>query len=106
MKDQIILDYRWMVRIKKGGMMQPSEDTIKIGVIDQLKRDSRLDISKLNVEVSGGTVKLTGTVPSYRMREIAMMDVLDVPGVTYLTNELKVKYHRSPLRQSRELENL
>ena len=72
--------------------MQPPEDTIKMGFIDQLEWDGRLDISDLNVEVSGGTVKLTGTVPSYRMREIAMMDVLNVSGVTYFTNELKVRY--------------
>jgi osmotically-inducible protein OsmY len=76
-------------------MMQPSEDIIKKVIIDQLKWDGRIDISNLSVEISGGTVKLMGTVPSYRMREIAMMDVLDVPGVTYLTNELKIKY-RSP----------
>jgi osmotically-inducible protein OsmY len=78
--------------VLKGKVMQPSEETVKKNIIDQLKWDNRVDISNLKVEVSGGNVKLTGTVPSYRMYEIVNMDVLDVHGVTYLTNELKVKY--------------
>ena len=60
------------------------DEQIKLSVIDQLKWDSRVDISDIDVTVSGGTVKLKGSVPSYRMREIAAMDVLDVDGVTFL----------------------
>jgi osmotically-inducible protein OsmY len=69
------------------------DEQIKLSVIDQLKWDSRVDISDIDVAVSGGTVKLKGGVPSYRMREIAAMDVLDVDGVTNLANELKVQYN-------------
>ena len=69
------------------------DEQIKLSVIDQLKWDSRVDISDIDVAVSGRTVKLKGSVPSYRMREIAAMDVLDVDGVTYLANELKVQYN-------------
>ena len=69
------------------------DEQIKLSVIDQLKWDSRVDISDIDVAVSGGTVKLEGGVPSYRMREIAAMDVLDVDGVTNLANELKVQYN-------------
>ena len=69
------------------------DEQIKLSVIDQLKWDSRVDISDIDVAVSGGTVKLKGDVPSYRMREIAAMDVLDVDGVTNLANELKVQYN-------------
>ena len=68
------------------------DEQIKLSVIDQLKWDSRVDISDIDVTVSGGTVKLKGSVPSYRMREIAARDVLDVDGVTFLSNELKVQY--------------
>ena len=69
------------------------DEQIKLSVIDQLKWDSRVDISDIDVAVSGGTVKLKGSVPSYRMREIVDMEVLDVDGVTYLANELKVQYN-------------
>jgi osmotically-inducible protein OsmY len=72
--------------------MMRSEEAIRLDVIDQLKWDSRVDISDLDVEVSGGTVKLKGTVPSYRSRETAGMDALNVKGVTYLVNELTVRY--------------
>jgi osmotically-inducible protein OsmY len=72
--------------------MTRSDEQIKLDVIDQLKWDSRVDVSKIFVEVAGGTVKLTGSVPSYRMREIAGMDVLDVKGVMYIENDLKVQY--------------
>ena len=68
------------------------DEQIKLSVVDQLKWDSRVDISDIDVAVSGGTVKLKGSVPSYRMREIAARDVLDVDGVTFLSNELKVQY--------------
>jgi osmotically-inducible protein OsmY len=76
----------------KGEKMISLDEQIKLSVVDQLKWDSRVDISDIDVAVSGGTVKLKGNVPSYRMREIAAMDVLDVDGVTYLANELKVQY--------------
>ena len=69
------------------------DEQIKLSVIDQLKWDSRVDISDIDVAVSGGTVKLKGGVPTYRIREIAAMDVLDVDGVTNLANELKVQYN-------------
>lgn len=78
----------------KGEKMIFQDEQIKSSVVDQLKWDSRVDISDIDVTVSGGTVKLEGSVPSYRMRETAAMDVLDVNGVTYLVNELKV--HHSP----------
>lgn len=71
--------------------MQPSEEKIKKDVMDQLRWDRRVDISNLQVEVSGGEVKLAGTIPSYRMLEIVNMDVLDVPGVIYLTNDIDVQ---------------
>jgi len=77
----------------KGEKVISLDEQIKLSVVDQLKWDSRVDISDIDVAVSGGAVKLKGSVPSHRMREIATMDVLDVDGVTYLANELKVQYN-------------
>lgn len=71
--------------------MTPSEEQIKKNVIDQLRWDSRIEISNLQVTVSEGEVKVEGTIPSWGMREIVNMDVLDVAGVTYLVNNLKVQ---------------
>lgn len=70
--------------------MTRSEEEIKKNVVNQLRWDSRLDISDLRVDVSGGEVKVAGTIPAWRMREIVNMDVLDVAGVKYLVNNLKV----------------
>lgn len=44
--------------------MTQAEEAIRLDVIDQLRWDTRVDISNIDVEVSGGTVKLTGTVLS------------------------------------------
>jgi hyperosmotically inducible protein len=78
-----------------GGIMRGTEEQIKRNVIDQLRWDSRVEISNLQVDVSGGEVKVAGTIPSWRMREIVNWDVLDVPGVIHLVNELKVKHSSS-----------
>ena len=75
--------------------MMRSEEAIRLDIIDQLKWDSQVDISNIDVEVSGGTIKLKGTVPSYRSRETAAMDALNVEGVSYLENELTVRYGES-----------
>ncbi len=72
--------------------MPSPDEQIKFNIVNQLKWDSRVDVSNIDVEVSGGAVKLTGSVPSYRMREIVAMDVLDVEGVTNLANELDIRY--------------
>jgi osmotically-inducible protein OsmY len=72
--------------------MDGSEEAIRLDVIDQLKWDTRVDTSNIEVEVSGGTVKLTGTVSSFHTREIAGMDALNVKGVNYLENDLTVQH--------------
>jgi osmotically-inducible protein OsmY len=86
----------------KGEKMISLDDQIKLNVIDQLKWDSRVDIADIDVAVCGGTVKLKGSVPSYRMREVAAGDVLDVEGVTHLANELKVQYNPTAVRPDDE----
>ena len=47
----------------KGEKVISLDEQIKLSVIDQLKWDSRVDISDIDVAVSGGTVKLKGSVP-------------------------------------------
>jgi osmotically-inducible protein OsmY len=77
-----------------------SDEQIKLDVIDQLKWDSRVDVSEIFVAVAGGSVKLTGAVPTRRMHEIAGMDALDVEGVKYMNNELKVRYRSNAVPPS------
>ena len=72
--------------------MSRSNQQIKSAIIDQLKWDSRVDITNIDLEVSGGIVRLKGFVPSNRMREIVEMDALEVEGVTDLVNELEIQY--------------
>jgi osmotically-inducible protein OsmY len=70
--------------------MKRNDELIKKDIIDQLNWDSRVKTYDIDVEVKDGEVKLMGTVPSYRTREIAGMDALNVSGVKYLNNKLKV----------------
>lgn len=65
---------------------------IKKDVIDQLVRDSRVDASKVSVEVNNGTVILNGEVPTYFSRSSAFEDARGILGVTDVINQLSVNY--------------
>ena len=62
---------------------------------DQLEWDARLLDAKINVDIIGDAVKLTGVVSSYNALQAAESSVYMVPGVKYVDNELKVKYPES-----------
>ncbi len=72
--------------------MAKTDELIKRDIIDQLIRDDRIDASKINVEVSNGTVTLRGDVPTYFARSCAFDDALSVLGVTSVRNQLLVNY--------------
>ena len=66
-------------------MMPESDIRIKEEVMRALKYDPRI-----NVTVSGGVVKLTGTVDSYAIRLLAQEATQFVDGVFSVNNEIKV----------------
>lgn len=72
-------------------MLRPSED-IKKDVTDQLYWDGRVDASDVKVGVDGGTVHLTGSVPSLSARRSAERDAWTVRGVTDVHNEITVEF--------------
>ena len=67
-----------------------SDEQIKKDLVNQLYWDQMVDVSAINVEVSGGAVKLKGTVPSLGSLRAAYNDTIAIPGVISVVNELEV----------------
>jgi len=65
-------------------------EEIKKSVITHLHWDDRFDSSGIFIEVHGGEVLLTGTVPSFPARSQAMIDAYAVNGVSRVVNRLDV----------------
>lgn len=72
--------------------MNRTDEQIKKDIVDHLAWDSRVDASKVKVEVNRGNVVLSGTVPSYPSRKIAYKDSLAVQGVMDVRNDIEVSY--------------
>lgn len=68
------------------------EENLKKGVVDEIFWDDRVDASDVQVRVDGGSVTLTGTVPSYYAKRAAEWDARAVSGVVYVDNQLDVIY--------------
>lgn len=66
-------------------MMPASDSRIKEEIMRMLKYDPRISVA-----VSGGVVKLTGTVDSYAIRLLAQEAAQFVDGVFGVNNEIKV----------------
>lgn len=65
-------------------------EEIRAEVSSQLFWDNRIDESNINVDVSGGRVILSGTVPTYSDRRQAEEDAYLISGVRYVDNRLTV----------------
>jgi osmotically-inducible protein OsmY len=65
---------------------------VKNNIMDQLIWDSRIDSSNIAVNVTDGTVTLSGTVPSYADRRNAETDAYFTPGVYKVVDQLEVKH--------------
>lgn len=71
--------------------MTINTEEIKSQVIEQLKWDSRIDTSKVRIDVSDGRIILRGKVPTCTARRRAEMDALTVPGAMSVDNQLVVE---------------
>ncbi len=69
-----------------------TDEEIKKDVVDQLYWDGRVDASDVRVEVTEGTVTLSGTVPNYTAYDGADEDAWAMAGVKYVRNELTIKF--------------
>lgn len=74
----------------QAGARNPED--IRADVHSQLSSDSRLNDAHIRVEVSDGTVILSGTVPTYSDRQGAEEDAYAIPGVRFVENRLKVSF--------------
>ncbi|MHB8841197.1 MAG: BON domain-containing protein [Candidatus Aquicultor sp.] len=55
-----------------------------------LIKNTRLDLTEMNVDVTEGVVTLTGEVPNFTQKRIAEFVAFSVPGVVDVVNELHV----------------
>jgi osmotically-inducible protein OsmY len=72
--------------------MKSKDEQIKKAVVDMLYWDNRVDASDIHVEVKDGIVALTGSVPSYGVKEAALFAAWKVPGVKKVDNNSFVKF--------------
>lgn len=74
-----------------GAGATPSDDEIKQMVYDSLDADPAIPFdSDIRVDVTGGIVTLTGTVPNKRIKHAAGDDAWWIPGVWDVNNNLEI----------------
>ena len=74
-----------------------TDEQIKKRVSDELFWDSRIDDSKINVDVQNGVAILKGEVPSCSQMFDAENDAWNIPGVIEVNNELMVVLSETPI---------
>ncbi len=67
-----------------------TEEEIRLEVMDNLALDSWVDATKIDVDVTGTVVTLSGTVDSFVEKRSAGDDAADVIGVTDVINNITV----------------
>jgi hypothetical protein len=67
------------------------DDEIRQAVRENLYQDSHLDADRIEVDVNGGVVTLTGEVDDYLEARYAWDDTWDTPGVRGVVNHLAVR---------------
>ena len=74
-----------------GGTSVASDEEIKDMVLTSLDADPRIPFdSDISVDVTGGIVTLTGTVPNKRIKHAAGDDAWWIPDVVDVNNELEI----------------
>jgi hyperosmotically inducible periplasmic protein len=72
--------------------MTRTNEQIKKDIVDELYWDSRVNSSKIKVEVDKNEVKLKGKVPTYWAKRAAEEDAAIIASVLSVNNQLDVKY--------------
>jgi hyperosmotically inducible periplasmic protein len=69
---------------------QRRDEDIKLDVVANLRWDGRVDAADVQVDVDGGRVTLSGTVPNHTARVAAVQETWFTAGVGAVDDELKV----------------
>ena len=80
-----------------------SDDDLRRRVVAELGGDPRLDGETFQASAAGGTVTLSGTVASLRLKRAAAGAVARVRGVVWIVNELRVRLPAADRRDDEEL---
>jgi osmotically-inducible protein OsmY len=68
----------------------PADQQILDAIHERLVRDVRTEPDQVQVDVVDGQVTLAGTVDNHDARDRAEAAIREVPGVTYVLNNLRV----------------
>lgn len=71
--------------------MSLNKEEIKNRITDHLLWDARVDSSAISVEMTDGTVILSGETPTFLARQAAEEDAWSVPGVASVKNNIRVR---------------
>lgn len=64
--------------------------------IARVLRSVRRGLKRVSVEAKGGTVRLTGTVSSFYLRQMAAMTTRDMVGVFHIVDDIDVDWELDP----------
>lgn len=84
-------------------MSESRDIQIKNEIISTLYWDKRLYAYNIQVEVNDGEVILTGTVPDYRARNLALRHAWDIRGVKKVSDQLQYQPTNFPLEIEKEI---
>jgi osmotically-inducible protein OsmY len=68
-----------------------TDDMLRDAILNGLRQSGYRALARVQCEVVGGTVALSGVVPSFFLKQIAQTIIMRMSGVTRLTNRLEVQ---------------
>ncbi|NQU64542.1 MAG: BON domain-containing protein [SAR324 cluster bacterium] len=69
-----------------------TDEELKVSIVNSMSWDSRVDASKVKVEIRDGFVSLTGCVPTYRSKIAALENVVGFIDARRVENNIRVEY--------------